>query len=178
MRRLALSALMLSPVMLHAQANLSTGVPALLHAAATAGAKNAGSDAANTAVSPDKIQMVITTDAAGTQAIADRDAGANGQFSFGQTAASFDAPKLVHWTPIQCTETDLDVAGESPDKLVISMVISETGEPTNIKVLQPVNPVLEHKAVAALSQYRFAPAMMEHRPAATPVTVAINFPTR
>jgi hypothetical protein len=193
MRRIVLSALFLSPVVLHAQANLSPvnqsilrasvfepkGVESLLAGAATA---RTDRDPVGTQVVPDSIQTVITSSAEATQEFADAhdEEFTTGQhiFTFNGQPTQFEAPKLVHWTPIHCVESELDAANASEKKLQISMVISQNGAPEDIKILHSVDPVLDHKAVEALSQYRFTPAMMDHRPAAAPVTVSINFPAR
>jgi TonB family protein len=192
MRRIVLSALFLSPVVLHAQANLSPVNQSILRASflRTKGVESLFADAPTArtdrdpvgiAVAPDSIQTVITSSAEATQEFADHDEEfTNGQhvFTFNGQPAQFEAPKLVHWTPIHCVESDLDAANASEKKLQISMVINQAGAPEDIKIVHSVDPVLDHKAVEALSQYRFTPATMDHRPTAAPVTVSINFPAR
>jgi|GEM_PF-6397583 len=191
MRRIVLSALLLSPVVLHAQANLSPLPHSILRASAfgprgaeslLAGAVAARDDdhTITTPVAPHSIQTVIISNAEAAKAMADRDADMTGEniFTFEGPPAEFAAPKLLRWTPIQCAQSELDAVGAAEKKLTISMVISQSGSPEEIKVLHSVDPALDRKAVAALREYRFAPATMDHRPTAAPVTVSINFPAR
>lgn len=189
MRRIALTALLLSPVVLHAQANLSNGNHALLHKpalSALGAASREGEDAKpsrtadTTAVTADTIQTVITTHVAAAEELAEQqnDMGPQHSFLFNGSPEAFEAPKLMHWARIECVQGELEAADASSKKLLLTMVISQSGMPTEIKVVHSVDPVLDRKAVEALSQYRFTPALLAHRPAAAPAEVAINFPAR
>ena len=191
MRRIVLSALLLSPVVLHAQANLSPLPNSILRASAfgprgaeslLAGAVVARDDdhTITTPVAPHAIQTVITSNADAARELAARDADMTGEnvITFAAPPGEFAAPKLKTWVPIQCLQSELDAAGASEKQLTISMVISQSGSPEEIKVLHSVDPALDRKAVAALSEYRFSPARIDHLPTAAPVTVSINFPAR
>ncbi len=83
------------------------------------------------------------------------------------------APKLIHTVAI---ETDFDTArsGFTYDrKTVVAMTVDATGKPNELKILKPINPVLDKHVLQAVSQYRFAPGTLDGQPAAVPVNLEI-----
>ena len=60
------------------------------------------------------------------------------------------------------------------------MVSDATGKPTELKILKPINPVMDHNVLAAVSQYRFTPGTLDGEPTTVPVNleVVLLSPTR
>lgn len=60
-------------------------------------------------------------------------------------------------------------------KVVISLIVSSTGEPGKLNVVQGIDKDLDQRAVAALRQWRFAPGRKDGKPVAVRVTVEMRF---
>jgi len=58
---------------------------------------------------------------------------------------------------------------------ILDIIIDEQGLPTNISVLSPIGFGLDEKAVEAVSEWRFKPAMKDGKPVKVEVTVEVNF---
>ncbi|MGB8536339.1 MAG: energy transducer TonB [Acidobacteriaceae bacterium] len=58
---------------------------------------------------------------------------------------------------------------------VISMVIDAQGNPTQVQVVRRLGMGLDKKAVEAVKQYRFSPAMRLGNPVAVKVNIEVNF---
>jgi periplasmic protein TonB len=59
--------------------------------------------------------------------------------------------------------------------VVLSVVIDERGVPTNFKILQPLGLGLDEKAVEAVRQWRFKPALRNGKPVAVQAQVDVTF---
>lgn len=62
--------------------------------------------------------------------------------------------------------------------VVLSTLVTEHGTPTDVRVLRGLGYGLDEKAVEAISQYKFSPAMKDGKPIAQHVTVEISFRIR
>ena len=62
--------------------------------------------------------------------------------------------------------------------VVLSIVIDETGQPTNIKIVRPLGLGLDEKAIEAVKQWRFTPGMKDGKAVAVLATVEVNFKLR
>jgi len=62
--------------------------------------------------------------------------------------------------------------------VVLSIVIDETGQPTNIKIVRPLGLGLDEKAIEAVKQWRFTPGMKDGKPVAVLAAVEVNFRLR
>ena len=58
---------------------------------------------------------------------------------------------------------------------LISMVIDTNGVPRNLQVHKSLEPSLDQNAIAAVSQYRFKPAMKNGQPVPVRITIQIQF---
>jgi len=58
---------------------------------------------------------------------------------------------------------------------VLSMVVDKTGQPQNIKIVKPLGMGLDGKAVDAVSNWRFNPALKDGEPVATEIAVEVDF---
>jgi hypothetical protein len=83
------------------------------------------------------------------------------------------APKLISTVQVEA-DSDLTPRGFTFDrKTVVSMVVDATGKPTELKILKPINPVMDHNVLAAVSQYRFTPGTLDGEPTTVPVNLEV-----
>jgi protein TonB len=59
--------------------------------------------------------------------------------------------------------------------VTVTLVVDPKGLPENVRVTRGVGMGLDEKAIAAVKQYRFKPAMMGGKPVAVEVNVEVNF---
>lgn len=57
----------------------------------------------------------------------------------------------------------------------ISVVVDAQGNPQNLRILRPLGMGLDEKAVEAVRQYRFKPALKNGKPIAVQIIVVVNF---
>jgi protein TonB len=60
-------------------------------------------------------------------------------------------------------------------KVVLRAEIGSNGRVSHIRVIESLNPVLDQKAKAAFSRWRFSPAVLNDKPTAMPVIVTVPF---
>ncbi len=60
-------------------------------------------------------------------------------------------------------------------KVVLLAVIGSNGRVSQVRVMQSLNPVLDQKAKAAFSRWKFAPALLNDKPVAMSVIVTVPF---
>ena len=53
------------------------------------------------------------------------------------------------------------------------MTVDASGKPTDLKIVQSVNSVMDRNVLNAVSQYRFTPGTLDNQPAAVPVNLSI-----
>jgi TonB family protein len=84
------------------------------------------------------------------------------------------APKLVHTVEIR--ESQLNLMGPAGEirTAVVSMVVDETGKPSDLKLLQPATPALNQAILDAVSQFRFEPGTVSGQTVAVPVNLHIT----
>ena len=70
---------------------------------------------------------------------------------------------------------DAGSRGESKGTVELLVAINETGTVDGIEVLRGLGSELNSKAVAAVGNWRFKPAMKKNRPIAIQVVVEVNF---
>jgi TonB family protein len=61
---------------------------------------------------------------------------------------------------------------------VVSLIIDEQGKPKRVQVVRHLGMGLDQKAVEAVKQYTFTPAMRHGKPAAVEVHIEVNFRIR
>ncbi len=149
MRKVIAAALVLSPMLLHAQANS----PATTKTAA----------AATTLES----KMVAPAIGAATANTVPANKGI--RISTGVTA-----PKLIHSVEVQA---DRDATWNllNLNKLVVvSMIVDETGTPKNLKIVKSLGAGMDNNVLAAVSQYRFKPGTLNNQPTPIELTLEIT----
>jgi periplasmic protein TonB len=83
------------------------------------------------------------------------------------------APRVIH-----SVDPDYDKASRKAKVqgvAVLSVLVTESGEPRDLKIVRSLNPALDRKAIEAVMQWKFAPATKDGRPAASRVNVEVNF---
>ena len=147
MRRIIVATLALSPMLLHAQAN----------------------SPAQTQSSPSStLQSKLVQPKEFVASEADRGTVAPIKISTGVIA-----PKLISTVQI---EADYDTSPRGflvERKTVVSMLVDATGKPSDLKIVKPINPVMDKNVLAAVSQYRFAPGTLDGQPTAVPVNLEV-----
>jgi outer membrane biosynthesis protein TonB len=150
MRKEIVAALVLSPMMLHAQASS----PAQPMSSSSAPVNE------SRLVQPKILGALTGSDHSAT--------GNTIRVTTGVTP-----PKLIHQAKI----TDDGLAQwDAPGlerKAVISLVVNEKGIPSDLKVVRSVGPVLDHNILEAVKKYRYEPGSLNHQPTAVPVNLEI-----
>lgn len=89
------------------------------------------------------------------------------------------APKLIHTVDIQQDERSLSSMAGLDHKVVVSMIVDETGTPNDLKIIESSDPQSNQNVLAAVSQYRFTPGKLSNQPTSVPVNLEITVrPTR
>jgi TonB family protein len=58
---------------------------------------------------------------------------------------------------------------------ILSLVVDKDGSPRDIRVVRRLGMGLDEKAIEAVNQYRFKPAMKDGEPVPVRITVEVNF---
>ena len=147
MRRIIVATLALSPMLLHAQAN-----------------------------SPAKTQTVGTSLRSELVAPAfpgsESDRGSIPNAAPVRISTGVNAPKLVYTVAVE-TDADFAPTAQFDRTAVVSMTVDASGKPTDLKIVQSVNSVMDRNVLNAVSQYRFTPGTLDNQPTAVPVNLAI-----
>jgi hypothetical protein len=84
-------------------------------------------------------------------------------------------PKLIKWSNIQVDESALTAYPNHHDRsLVLSMNVSAAGVPTDVKVVNSDDPLLNNSVVSAVSSYRFTPASLNSKPTSVPLMLKVK----
>jgi TonB family protein len=57
-------------------------------------------------------------------------------------------------------------------KIALRIDLDEKGNPTNIRVLQSINPLVDARVIEAVRQFRWVPALLDNRP--VPIDLTLN----
>lgn len=88
-----------------------------------------------------------------------------------------ESPKLIHTVAIQ-SDYDAISSGLTTDrKVVVEMVVDETGKPSDLKIVQSLNPLMDKNVLAAVSQYRYKPGTLDGEPTSIPVSLQVTLRT-
>jgi len=144
MRRLIVATLLLSPVLLHAQANSP--------------AQPQTSTLQSKLVQPATFGSESDNNAAGTTTV--------------RVSTGVNAPKLVSTVAVE-SDADFTAAGRFERTAVVSLTVDPSGKPSDLKIVQSVNPIMDQNVLAAVSQYRFTPGTLDDQPTAVPVNLSV-----
>jgi len=82
--------------------------------------------------------------------------------------------------PVVITEVDPEFSEEArkakfSGSVEVYLIVDEMGQPVNVRVARGVGMGLDEKAVEAVKQYRFKPAMKDGKPVKVDLYVDVNF---
>jgi len=83
------------------------------------------------------------------------------------------APKLVSTVQIE-SDAVAAPSGFTIDRTtVVAMTVDATGKPSDLKIVRSLGPVMDHNVLAAVGQYRFKPGTLDGEPTAVPVNLEV-----
>jgi TonB family protein len=88
-------------------------------------------------------------------------------------------PKLTKWTNIAEDEHNWNSPRYQTSTVTVSMTVTETGVPTDLKVVDSEDPLLNRSVLDAVANYRFAPATLDSKPTSVPMLLTVRvLPTK
>jgi TonB family protein len=152
MRTVLVAALMLSPIMLHAQANSPAKTQAsnegyTLQAKLTMPEELAPAAASDFDDVPTNSPLIVTTGVV--------------------------APKIIRSVDVTINQDPIWRFSGKDKKVVISMTVDKTGKPSNLKIDESAGDELDQDVLNAVSQYRFKPGTLNNQPTEVPVKLEI-----
>jgi TonB family protein len=110
-----------------------------------------------------------------TESLADTALRKGGVIAYGMSATPVEtsAPKMIRAVQVALSEQDL---AERPavTNVAVLATVDQYGIPRNLAIAQSAGSLIDRKALAAVSQYRFTPATIDNLPTETTVTIAIK----
>jgi len=87
------------------------------------------------------------------------------------------SPKLIHSTTVSSENTwPWGITGVAKT-VVVGMIVTPEGVPTELKIVKSGGPELDHNVLAAVAQYRFKPGTVSDQPVAFPLNLEVNLTT-
>ena len=84
-------------------------------------------------------------------------------------------PKLIKWSDIAEDQHVSDDGARYHERAItVSMIVNEKGLPTDLKIVNSDDPLLNQEVLEAVAQYRFAPATLNSKPTAVPLSLKIR----
>ena len=83
-------------------------------------------------------------------------------------------PKLTKWTNIAEDEHNWNSPRYQTSTVTVSMTVTETGVPTDLKVVDSEDPLLNRSVLDAVANYRFAPATLDSKPTSVPMLLTVR----
>jgi TonB family protein len=182
MRRLIFPALILLPVLAHAQAKTQTSTLTAAQSSAPAttlvakanpprilpaAPAMASADPGNDIMVP--VQQTVVERSSEDVNTTDSTIG----FSFNSGAVPATAPKLLSASPLAMSLRDME-SQATEAAVTLELTVDLKGSPKNVKVVHSGGAALDKRAIEAVNRYRFKPAMQNNIPVEAPVTVAIT----
>jgi TonB family protein len=149
MRKMILATLAFCPMLIHAQVNSpaqpqSAGPVPVLESRLTAPKAPGSAPAAAIPTGPVRISTGVT------------------------------APKVIQTLPIIENADWRWSPNETERTAVVKMTVDTHGTPTNLQVIQGLNPAMDADLVAAVSQYRFKPGTLNNQPFPIEVDLTVH----
>jgi Gram-negative bacterial TonB protein C-terminal len=150
MRKVIVAALLLSPMLLHAQAN-----------------------------SPAQTQTSGTSTTLQSKLVQPKELNASeADHSLAHVApvrisTGVVAPKLVSTVQIESDAVAAPSGFTIDRKTVVAMTVDATGKPSDLKIVRSLGPVMDKNVLAAVSKYRFTPGTLDGEPTAVPVNLEV-----
>lgn len=150
MRKLFVSILVFSTVLLHAQTRTNgQGV--------TMEATNASSTAL-----PAPAAAPTATDV-------------NGSYPERRISTGVIAPKLISIPQIVVATTDFNSEDLSTQKAVVSFKVDTAGQAHHIQIIKSVNPAVDARVLSAVSAWQFAPGTLDDQPVPMDLNLIVQF---
>ena len=83
------------------------------------------------------------------------------------------APKLLH--KVEPSYTEDARAAKYQGTCVLWLIVGPDGKPRDVKVARSLGMGLDQKAIDAVRQWKFEPAMKDGQPVAVQINVEVNF---
>ena len=83
------------------------------------------------------------------------------------------APRVTRAVEVQLTPQELSQA-PAVSSVTLHAVVDEHGIPRNVSVTKSAGAAVDQKAIAAVNEYRFTPAMIDNQPTWSSVSVTIK----
>ena len=181
MNRMMLSTIILPSVLGLAQAGIAVepkpmnaSVVGLAEVALEAGKINASAIAANAAIRPELKETVKAQSLGQPFVDAAMRGGGTIEYAFkGNTPMSSQAPRITKAVEVELSAKELATI-PAVDSVVLRAIVDERGIPRNVQVTRSGGSVVDQKAIEALNQYRFTPAMVDNQPTWSTVSVTIK----
>lgn len=151
------AAVLLSPLMVHAQVN-SPAQPQTANALALSSSFAASA------------QPMLS--AADSEAVPDNSAPV-------RVSTGVVAPKLIHEVPMVQTSISANLFGPRDREATVSMTVNASGKPENLKIVQSAGRGIDSSVLQMVRQCQFQPATVSGQPVAVPMElhVVIEAPT-
>jgi TonB family protein len=181
MRRLIFPALILLPVLAHAQAKTQTStltaVPSSAPVATLVASANTPKvlPAASAPASADNREVMVPIHQTVVERTSDdvdvSDSTLSYSFSNGVTAMT--APKLIQASPLTLSLQEME-AQSTESSVQLQLTVDPSGTPRDVKVVRSGGAILDKRAVEAVSKYHFKAATQNSIPVNAQVTIAIK----
>jgi TonB family protein len=86
--------------------------------------------------------------------------------------------KLIKQHETGLSASDFHTSDLSTQKMVLHFVVDESGTPKNIEIVKSINPEVDSRVLAAVRQYRYAPATLNGQVIASDLELNLNFQMR
>ena len=83
-------------------------------------------------------------------------------------------PKLIKWANITLGGRNSNTARNVQSLVTVSMTVTENGVPTNLKIVDSEDPLLNRSVLDAVANYRFTPASLDSKPTAIPLLLKVR----
>ena len=83
-------------------------------------------------------------------------------------------PKLIKWTNITEDEHNWNAPRNQMSSVTVSMTVTEKGVPTDLKIVESENALLNRGVLDAVANYRFTPGSLDSKPIAVPFLLKVR----
>jgi len=84
------------------------------------------------------------------------------------------APKLIKWSNVT-EDRSWQIAGPDHERtFAVSMTVTESGVPTDLKIVDSEDPMLNRSVLDAVANYRFTPASLDSKPTSVPMVLTVR----
>jgi TonB family protein len=84
-------------------------------------------------------------------------------------------PKLISEPTVAVSAADFTTQDLATQHVVVSFRVDEKGEPQNVRLLKSVNQTVDERVLDAVRQYHFVPGTLDDQNVAVDVNLIVNF---